>query len=63
MAVDDTTGSSGRRVLVAGATGYMGRAVVRELVAQGYQTVALVRRLVADPLVQDAGTFKSRRES
>ncbi len=44
--------SGNKRVLVAGATGYIGRALVRELLAQGYQTVALVRRLVADPLVQ-----------
>ncbi len=44
--------SNAERVLVAGATGYIGRAVVRELVAQGYQTVVLVRRLVADPIVQ-----------
>ncbi len=44
---------AGNRVLVAGATGYIGRAVVRELVAQGYEVVALVRRLVADPLVQE----------
>ncbi len=41
-----------RRALVAGATGYIGRAVVRELLAQGYDTVALVRRMVADPSVQ-----------
>lgn len=54
MTADDSTGSGSLRVLVAGATGYIGRAVVRELVAQGYETLALVRRLVADPLVQDA---------
>jgi len=32
-----------RTVLVAGATGYIGRAVVSECVQQGYNTVALVR--------------------
>ncbi len=42
-----------KKVLVAGATGYIGRAVVQELVAQGYEVVALVRRLSADPVVQD----------
>ena len=31
------------RVLLAGATGYIGQAVLRELVAQGYEVVALVR--------------------
>jgi len=31
------------RVLLAGATGYIGQAVLRELVAQGHEAVALVR--------------------
>ena len=31
------------RVLLAGATGYIGQAVLRELVAQGHEVVALVR--------------------
>ena len=31
------------RVLLAGATGYIGQAVLRELISQGYETVALVR--------------------
>ena len=29
--------------MIAGATGYIGKSVVRESVRQGYQTVALVR--------------------
>jgi len=31
------------RVLLAGATGYIGQAVLRELTAQGHEVVALVR--------------------
>ena len=34
-----------KTVVIAGATGYIGRAVVRESVAQGYKTIALVRSL------------------
>lgn len=52
MTSTGSTGNSAKRVLVAGATGYIGRAVVRELLAQGHEVVALVRRLVADPLLQ-----------
>jgi divinyl chlorophyllide a 8-vinyl-reductase len=33
----------GKTVVIAGATGYIGKAVVREAVRQGYNTVALVR--------------------
>ena len=33
----------GRAVLVAGATGYIGRFVVRELLSRGYRVIALVR--------------------
>ncbi len=36
-------GDAPRRVLVAGATGYIGRHVVRELVQRGYEVVAPVR--------------------
>ncbi len=53
MASNGSTGSSAKRVLVAGATGYIGRQVVRELVARGFDVVALVRRLVADSAIQD----------
>jgi len=34
------------KVLVAGATGYLGQHVVRELHARGHQVRALVRELV-----------------
>ncbi len=46
--------SDSRRALVVGATGYIGRAVVRELVSRDWQVVALVRQLSADPIVQQA---------
>jgi short-subunit dehydrogenase len=35
--------SSAKTAVVAGATGYIGKSVVRESVRQGYKTVALVR--------------------
>ena len=35
--------SGGKTAVVAGATGYIGKSVVRESVRQGYKTVALVR--------------------
>ena len=38
------------RVLLAGATGYIGQAVLRELVAQGHEVVALVRPGRKQPL-------------
>lgn len=47
-------GESVGSVIVAGATGYIGRAVVRELVQRGYRVVGLVRQLAADPVQQAA---------
>lgn len=35
--------SAGKTAVVAGATGYIGKSVVRECVRQGYKTVALIR--------------------
>ena len=43
-----------RRALVTGATGYAGRAVVRELLDRGWHVVALVRQISVDPVVQGA---------
>ena len=37
---------TGEKVVVVGATGYIGKAVVRESVARGYPTVAVVRDAV-----------------
>lgn len=34
---------NGKTAVVAGATGYIGKSVVRECVRQGYKTIALVR--------------------
>ncbi len=48
-----TTGGN-RSALVAGASGYIGRAVVRELTARGFRTVALLRREPTDPLTRKA---------
>lgn len=42
MASTSNTGK-GKTNVVAGATGYIGKAVVRESVRQGYNTIALVR--------------------
>ena len=39
----ETNDKSSKTVCVAGATGYIGRAVVAECVKQGYNTIALVR--------------------
>lgn len=46
------TSCSGERVVVVGATGYIGKAVVRESVRRGYPTTAVVRdakRAAAEP--------------
>ena len=37
----------GKTAIIAGATGYIGRAVVRECVARGYHTVSLVRNVTS----------------
>ena len=34
---------AGKTTVIAGATGYIGKSVVRESVRQGYKTIALVR--------------------
>jgi divinyl chlorophyllide a 8-vinyl-reductase len=48
------------RVLLAGATGYIGQAVLRELMAQGHEVVALVR--AGRPLTTDAQDLVTRIE-
>jgi len=40
---NEQTSNKQKTVIIAGATGYIGRAVVQESVRQGYNTVALVR--------------------
>lgn len=42
IASDELVGS-GKTAIIAGATGYIGRAVVRECVIRGYNTISLVR--------------------
>jgi divinyl chlorophyllide a 8-vinyl-reductase len=44
--------------IVAGATGYIGKSVVRESVRQGYQTIALVRDKTSKALLQDEKYYK-----
>jgi uncharacterized protein YbjT (DUF2867 family) len=44
---DTETSSTRNIVVVAGATGYIGRAVVQESVRRGYSTIALVRNATA----------------
>lgn len=41
--VETTNVGAGKTAIIAGATGYIGKAVVRESVRQGYNTIALVR--------------------
>jgi divinyl chlorophyllide a 8-vinyl-reductase len=41
--------ASAKTVILAGATGYIGRAVAEELVARGHRVVALVRRQPTEP--------------
>ena len=43
MMVETTNVGAGKTTVVAGATGYIGKSVVRESVRQGYNTIALVR--------------------
>jgi FlaA1/EpsC-like NDP-sugar epimerase len=42
-AVQTTNTGKGKTTVIAGATGYIGKSVVRESVRQGYNTIALVR--------------------
>lgn len=41
--IEKTNVGTGKIVIIAGATGYIGKAAVRESVRQGYNTIALVR--------------------
>jgi NADPH-dependent curcumin reductase CurA len=43
MSVQQLTVGKGKTNVIAGATGYIGKSVVRESVRQGYKTIALVR--------------------
>jgi nucleoside-diphosphate-sugar epimerase len=43
MSVQQLTTGNGKTNVIAGATGYIGKSVVRESVRQGYKTIALVR--------------------
>lgn len=43
MMVQTTNTGQGKTTVIAGATGYIGKSVVRESVRQGYNTIALVR--------------------
>ena len=43
MSVQQLTIGTGKTNVIAGATGYIGKSVVRESVRQGYKTIALVR--------------------
>jgi len=46
MCDDDDRVGVGKTAVIAGGTGYIGRACVRECVARGYNTIALVRDVV-----------------
>eukprot|EP00534_Pseudo-nitzschia_fraudulenta_P000515 CAMPEP_0201131454 /NCGR_PEP_ID=MMETSP0850-20130426/42821_1 /ASSEMBLY_ACC=CAM_ASM_000622 /TAXON_ID=183588 /ORGANISM="Pseudo-nitzschia fraudulenta, Strain WWA7" /LENGTH=367 /DNA_ID=CAMNT_0047401497 /DNA_START=80 /DNA_END=1183 /DNA_ORIENTATION=+ len=43
LSMSTETPGAGKTAIVAGATGYIGKSVVRESVRQGYKTIALVR--------------------
>ena len=44
LSMSTTAGAgTGKTAVIAGATGYIGKSVVRESVRQGYKTIALVR--------------------
>lgn len=55
----DSTGGR-QRVLVAGASGYIGRAVVRELIGRGHEVVSLVRKPPAGAVAEALGGAKIR---
>ncbi|KAL3777680.1 hypothetical protein HJC23_007656 [Cyclotella cryptica] len=44
---DKSKPGHGKTAIIAGATGYIGRAVVRECVSRGYHTVSLVRNVTS----------------
>jgi divinyl chlorophyllide a 8-vinyl-reductase len=50
----------GRRVLVVGATGYIGQQVVRELVARGHQVVCVARRRAGIKSADDEARTQQR---
>lgn len=47
---------AGNRILITGASGFIGRALVRELADRGYEVVGLTRRAGADPAGLRPGT-------
>ncbi|KAL7477709.1 hypothetical protein ACHAW6_003504 [Cyclotella cf. meneghiniana] len=47
---DKSKPGHGKTAIIAGATGYIGRAVVRECVSRGYHTVSLVRNVTSASL-------------
>lgn len=63
---DDSTGRTAndtpRRVLVLGATGTIGRAVVRALVARGHEVVSLVRHRASPPALDGEVRFGEATE-